>query len=133
MTQITFLKLAFTLNVVLVLGVLACIVIFIVFAIKHKKKMPVLIIGIALSILNTGLNYYTISHATFYKYNDNFIVGNTIDKVEKKYGSFSDKGEKDGRLYALYEMKSPDTTSLYYRIYYDANGTVYEVGSGPAE
>lgn len=133
MTQMTFLKWAFGLNVVLVLGVIACIVIFIVFAIKHKKKTPVLIAGIALIMLNTTLNYYTVSHATFYKYNDSTIVGSTTDKIEKKYGPFEDRGEIEGKLYVRYAIKSEDEQPLYYWMLYDETGNVYEVYSAPSE
>ena len=79
------------------------------------------------------------SHSTYYKYNDEWVIGNKITEVENRYGKF-DLGEfvkgKSGKVgYYIYKDDSlflPDYLQHYYYIEFDENGIVYNVQDGCA-
>ena len=77
---------------------------------------------------------FAVSHGTYYKYNDWYILGNDINKVVEKYGKFVKGSIKNGSSgsirYYIYEDNGPimpDYLSYYYCIDYDENGIVYKV------
>ena len=106
------------------------------FLTKHKK--PVKIIFVLAIILFIVL--FATSHSTSLKYNDWWIVGNSIQNVEQRYGKFDRTyyGVYDGTFnengdivgYYLYEDNSPIMPShnpMYYWIKYNSDGIVEKV------
>ena len=74
-------------------------------------------------------------HPTHYAYNDRFIIGNTQEKIEEKYGGFTEtRTNKDGEItYGVYMIRdnTPEwimgyDDSLWYEIYFE-NGVAVEV------
>lgn len=101
---------------------------------KHiSLKKPVIFHLVSVVLLGCAV-LFAVSHGTYYKYNDWYILGNDINKVVERYGSF-DKGsvkiDKSGSIrYYIYEDNGPimpDYLSYYYCIDYDENGIVYKV------
>ena len=58
---------------------------------KHiSLKKPVIFHLVSVLLLGCAV-LFAVSHGTYYKYNDWYILGNDINKVVERYGSF-DKG-----------------------------------------
>ena len=101
---------------------------------KHiSLKMPVIFHLVSVVLLGCAV-IFAVSHGTYYKYNDWYILGNDINKVVERYGKF-DKGsveiDRSGSIrYYIYEDNGPimpDYLDYYYCIDYDENGIVYKV------
>ena len=80
---------------------------------------------------------YTISHSTYYKYNDWSILQNSIYEVEEKYGDFdlgqireNQKGSVGYYIYTDNIPIMPDHLDHFYYMQYDENGIVYNVYDG---
>ena len=101
---------------------------------KHiSLKMPVIFHLVSVVLLGCAV-IFAVSHGTYYKYNDWYILGNDINKVVERYGEF-DKGsveiDRSGSIrYYIYEDNGPimpNYLDYYYCIDYDENGIVYKV------
>jgi len=101
---------------------------------KHiSLKMPVIFHLVSVVLLGCAV-IFAVSHGTYYKYNDWYILGNDINKVVERYGKF-DKGsveiDRSGSIrYYIYEDNGPimpNYLDYYYCIDYDENGIVYKV------
>ena len=115
-----------------------CFVIFLIMLItakKHKKPIKKILILLAFDIIIFACSLvFTMSHPTYYKYNDWIIINSDINTVTDKYGDF-DKGKiqegKSGKIgYYIYTDNGPvmpDHTDHYYWIYFDEYGIVYKV------
>ena len=101
---------------------------------KHiSLKKPVIFHLVSVVLLGCAV-LFAVSHGTYYKYNDWYILGNDINKVVEKYGKFDKGSIKNGSSgsirYYIYEDNGPimpDYLSYYYCIDYDENGIVYKV------
>lgn len=77
---------------------------------------------------------FVLSHSTYYKYNDWWILASDIHSVQERYGEF-DKGRiEDGKsgcvayfIYHDYGPVMPDNLDHFYYIYYDECGLVNKV------
>ena len=101
---------------------------------KHiSLKKPVIFHLVSVVLLGCAV-IFAVSHGTYYKYNDWYILGNDINKVVERYGKF-DKGsveiDRSGSIrYYIYEDNGPimpNYLDYYYCIDYDENGIVYKV------
>ena len=101
---------------------------------KHiSLKKPVIFHLVSVVLLGCAV-LFAVSHGTYYKYNDWYILGNDINKVVERYGKF-DKGsveiDRSGSIrYYIYEDNGPimpNYLDYYYCIDYDENGIVYKV------
>ena len=101
---------------------------------KHiSLKMPVIFHLVSVVLLGCAV-IFAVSHGTYCKYNDWYILGNDINKVVERYGKF-DKGsveiDRSGSIrYYIYEDNGPimpNYLDYYYCIDYDENGIVYKV------
>lgn len=105
---------------------------------KHHQPAGVKLVILFLDIIFFACSLlFVLSHSTYYKYNDWFILNSDIHTVMSRYGAF-DKGTvqegTSGRVgYYIYTDDGPvmpDHMKHYYWIYYDRNGTVYKVEEG---
>lgn len=105
----------------------------------NKKKLLIASITI---VIFTAVALFFASHSSSIKYNDWWIVGNSIENVRDKYGEFDrgmygnynrngDFGDDGGTVgYYLYDdnsMVMPSHQPQYYWIEYDSNNIVQEV------
>lgn len=90
-------------------------------------------------IVFSGMKIFQYYHPTYYKYNDRFIIGNSIENIEDRYGPlqfegyttdglrvgryFADEGVPDIDIAALWRP----TYDLYYYIYFNADGIAQKV------
>ena len=84
------------------------------------------IIGIIILIL---IIIFAISHKTYFKYNDWWIIGKNINDIQKKYGKF-DKEYGKTACYYLYTNDGPvmsDHLPYYYCMDYDENKIIKKV------
>ena len=99
-----------------------------------KKKTIIFLAGLVLIciVFVCVFKYY---HPTHFAYNDRFIIGNTQEKIEEKYGEFNGtRTNNDGEIaYGVYMIDDnmPEwimsyDDSLWYEIYFD-NGVAVEV------
>jgi hypothetical protein len=99
-----------------------------------KRKMIILLVGCVLLIvaLICVFKYY---HPTHFAYNDRFIIGNTQEKIESKYGTFyrahkNGDGEITCGIYMIHgntpELIMSYDDSLFYEIYFE-NGVAVKV------
>ena len=118
----------------LTVGFLSCIIMIMIRKVRKRKGKAVGIsIGINAVLLATTI-LYSISHSTYYKYNDWTILQNNIYTVEEKYGEFDlgkvNDNQKGCVAYYIYTDNGPimpDHLKHYYYIEYDENGIVYNV------
>lgn len=100
-----------------------------------KKK--IIVSGIcAVVVLVLSIGVYWCCHPTHYKFNDQFIIGNSAEKITDKYGDFSKKwvDDKTGELTRAFYMIRENTpelimsydNSLWYEIYFE-NGVAVKV------
>ncbi|MDE6730075.1 MAG: hypothetical protein K2J71_04790 [Oscillospiraceae bacterium] len=72
---------------------------------------------------------FKLSHSISIRYNDWWIIGNTVEAVESRYGQF-DKNIGNKRGYYISSGNSwvmPDHLSWYYWMKVDENGIITEV------
>lgn len=98
---------------------------------KSYKRRNIFVISI-ISIVCLFAILFSISHLTYYKYNDWWIIGNNISKVREKYGDFDI--ETSGRvgyyIYTNHHGIFPDHLKYYYYMYFDKDGIIYKVSIG---
>lgn len=93
-----------------------------------KIKKCIIIIS-AIVLLIVGAILYLLSHQTYYKYNDWWVIGKTMSEIEERYGEFDiEQGSQIG--YFIYTDNGwimPDHLDHYYYIEFDENGIATEV------
>lgn len=93
-----------------------------------RYKIPGIIILAVLVSMGCTIWFYC-THPTYYKYNDSWILGKTVDQVRVRYGEFD--VVTDGCVaYYIYTDNSgflPDHLKHYYFMEYDNNDIIYEV------
>ena len=96
---------------------------------RRKKVIIISIVGLII-IAGLSLWWFFNTHATYYKYNDKWIIGRNINEVEEKYGKF-DEDHKSFNVKGYYAYKSsfimPSKAPTYYWMEYDKNGIVVKV------
>lgn len=116
-------------------------IVFLVLMIKiiRAKKSHRKIIGKVLLLVCdvaafAGVMVYSLSHATYYKYNDWVMLKSNVSKVVDKYGTPDlgsvKKGEKGKIAYYIYKDDGPvmpDHMEHFYFIHYDEDGNIYRV------
>ena len=104
---------------------------------KEKTKLrelwrEILIITIIIVIIITSVCLFISSRSTYYKYNDWWIIGRSVEEVETRYGEFDIIfGNRVG--YYLYTHNGPimaDYLPRYYYMKFDENNIIYEVFKG---
>ena len=90
---------------------------------------------IGISIILFLIIIFVISHKTYYKYNDWWIIGKNISDVQKKYGTFNKQFNSNTSCYYIYTNDGPimpDHLPYYYCMEYDENQIIKKVyKSGP--
>lgn len=92
-----------------------------------KKKMIIILSSVILivAIFICVFKYY---YPTHFAYNDRFIIGNTQEKIEERYGEFynihkNDNGEITCGIYMIHdntpELIMSYDNSLWYEIYFE--------------
>ena len=91
------------------------------------KKLKYVIIAV-LTLLLSMVAFYII-HPTYYKFNDIWIIGNTIPDIKNRYGEFDLINGAYVAYYIYTDNKGflPDHLKHYYYMYYDENNVVYRV------
>lgn len=96
-----------------------------------KIKKRIIIIPI-IAFLLIGITLFLLSHQTYYKYNDWWVIGKSMAEIEERYGEFDiELGSRKG--YFIYTDNSwvmPDHLDHYYYIKFDENGIATEVSDG---
>ena len=121
----------------LISGLIFSVILLIVRKIRKYKRKSV-IISISVNFVLIAITVlYTISHSTYYKYNDWSILQNSIYEVEEKYGDFdlgqireNQKGSVGYYIYTDNIPIMPDHLDHFYYMQYDENGIVYNVYDG---
>ena len=99
-----------------------------------QKKLLIAVIGISV-ILFSSIGVFVYYHPTYYKFNDRFIIGSTVEEITAKYGNFTSIGRNpDGEIYrGAYKVRdnTPEwflsyDNSLWYEIYFE-NGIAVSV------
>lgn len=56
--------------------------------VKNNKKLFVFLLSvlILIVIVFTGIKIFQYYHPTYYKFNDRFVIGNSIENIEERYG-----------------------------------------------
>lgn len=74
-----------------------------------------------------------ISHSTYYKYNDWWIVGRSKEEIRERYGEFDISCGRARGYYIYYDDKMimPDQLEHYYWIEFDENGAAKKVYDAP--
>lgn len=96
---------------------------------KIRKKAFKIVIIIILLIVVVLVSLYFISHSTYYKYNDWWIIGNSYKDVEEKYGEF-DREYTYKKAYYIETDSSiimPSHHPQYYWMVHDENGIITDV------
>lgn len=98
---------------------------------KRRNATAKLIIA-AILVLHLLASFFVLSHLTYYKYNDWWIIGNSASNVKEKYGEFDI--ETSGRVgYYIYTDNYgifSNHLKHYYYMYCDGGGKVYKVETG---
>jgi len=121
----------------LISGLIFSVILLIVRKIRKYKRKSV-IISISVNFVLIAITVlYTISHSTYYKYNDWSILQNSIYEVEEKYGDFdlgqireNQKGSVGYYIYTDNRPIMPDHLDHFYYMQYDENGIVYNMYDG---
>ena len=99
-----------------------------------KRKIFVILVS-CIIIAVAFVCIFKYYHPTHFAYNDRFIIGNTQEKIEEKYGGFTEtRTNKDGEItYGVYMIRdnTPEwimgyDDSLWYEIYFE-NGVAVAV------
>ena len=102
---------------------------------KEMNKKILIISVCAIIALVLAIVVFWYYHPTCYKYNDQFIIGNTAEKISEKYGEFTvifrdNKGEMSCGIYKVRdntpELIMSYDNSLWYEIYFE-NGIAVSV------
>lgn len=122
------------------LGIIVSVIFFFVKKRKEKSVAAPCVSAVLCGIVLVLSILFYMSHSTYYKYNDWFIMNNDIRNVQKRYGDFDwdheiIDGERGMVGYYVYTNDGPlsidpDHLDRYYYIRYDENGKVYEVYVG---
>lgn len=125
-------------EILVILILVIFFIIFLVMLIKAKRnnkntKSKIIFLSVDIILLACSL-LFVLSHPTYYKFNDWFILKSDIKSVVLEYGQY-DLGSigdgKSGKIgYYIYTDNSPimpDHLKHYYWIYYDENGMVEKV------
>ncbi|WP_407453781.1 hypothetical protein [Methanobrevibacter sp.] len=97
-----------------------------------KKKIIIILASIVL-IFVAFICVFKYYHPTHFAYNDRFIIGNTQEKIEEKYGEFNGtRINSDGEItYGVYMIRdnTPEwimsyDDSLWYEIYFEGGVAV---------
>lgn len=98
---------------------------------KNRNRLLILVIVVISALL---IVLYIMSHSTYYKFNDWYVLQNNISNVKDRYGQFDIgdyKNGKPGRVgYYIYTdngLIMPDHLKHYYYIEYDEQGAVERV------
>lgn len=134
-----YLLMIYGLIILLLLTTIIIFLIKLIIAILKKQSLKTSVISLTISIiLLTLIIVFYLSHSTYYKYNDWYILGNNISKVQEKYGTFDfgkyQKGKKGRVGYYIYTDNGPimpDHLDHYYYIDYDEDGVIYNVQDAP--
>lgn len=103
---------------------------------SHKNRTKKFLILSISAIMLTAVVLFISSHSTHIKYNDWWIVGNSIDNIKKRYGEFDfsnfRQGYRNGASCGYYVGNDRyalicDNAEYYYIMYYDSNGVVTDV------
>lgn len=97
-----------------------------------SKKILLLSSAIACIIISSVL--FISSHSTYIKYNDWWVLGNTVERIERRYGEFDlfeyRHGVSGKVAYYIYTDNSgflPDHLKHYYYIEYNEQGIATRV------
>jgi len=96
--------------------------------IEKKKIFKIKLIVIFIVILYMAIMFFR-THSTFYKYNDQWIIGRTQEEIEAMYGEFTYK-EDDKAAYYMYmfkDMFSDIESPCYYVVFFDEIGRAYDI------
>lgn len=137
MNQWYFVIGALLLLFLLTAGTVICMILYIIQKKRqHKSKGVVVSLGINIALITTII-MYSVCHSTYYKYNDLYIVGSHISKVEQRYGQFDLIRERDNKkgvaAYYIYTDNGPimpDHLEHYYYMEYNEQGVIYKVYEG---
>lgn len=99
----------------------------------NKKYRKILLILISLLIVVGA--WYWVEHPTDYRYNDHFVMGNTMDAITAKYGAFDKVFTSDTNVithagYVIQEQKVGPlgtTYEKYYWITFDSDGIAIHI------
>ena len=92
------------------------------------KKKIIIISAIVILIIATFVGVFKYYHPTHFAYNDRFIIGNTQEKIEERYGKFNGtRTNNDGVItWGVYMIRdnTPELImgyddSLWYEIYFE--------------
>ena len=110
---------------------------------KHKVIFIILLFLILIGLtLFLSIKIFQYNHPTHYKFNDRFIIGNTIENIEAEYGPLDFKGYTlDGLKVGRYlaekgtasfwaQVMGDSDVDVYYYIYFDVEGIAKEVYLG---
>jgi hypothetical protein len=87
---------------------------------KNVKKKILISIFSFIVIIGIIIGLYYKQHPTYYKYNDNWIIGRTVSEIEERYGSFDDSIDSGLTIYKAYCIKEGnDINRRYYWIVVD--------------
>ena len=99
-----------------------------------KRKLLITIVGILLLIVVAVCVFHYCSSASYaYPYNDQFVIGNSRDKIIERYGKFDDiHYNAEGDMVCGIYMVQEDTPelimsyddSLWYEIYFEGETAV---------
>ncbi len=128
---------ALCVSALLVIELIICIGFLIRSFIKKASKKPIIISIIINAIFLFGIVFYSLSHSTYYKYNDWAILQNNVYTIEQKYGAFdlgeikdNEKGKVAYFIYIDNGPIMPDHLNHYYYMEYDERGVIYHVYDG---
>lgn len=94
-----------------------------------KKRLIFIIVAVVLLLCYVLLS---LSHPTYYKYNDWWIIGRSVEEVEKRYGFFDiEDGCRKGYFIGYDDgWVMPSFLPEYYWIEFDNEGLAVEVWIG---
>lgn len=111
--------------------------------VKNNKKLFVFLLSVLILIVMvfTGIKIFQYYHPTYYKFNDRFVIGNSIENIEERYGpldfvGYTSDGLKTMRYFAeegspaffhISVFWHPAYTTWYYYIYFDENDIAQKV------
>lgn len=113
---------------------LAGLILLTMLLVKRKRIRGALVV-LGLSVLTAGgLTLFRFTHPTYYKYRDGWVMGNTVENVEKRYGAFDTGQYQSGKAgvvgYFIFRDDGPimpDHLEHYYYMEYDESGVVVRV------
>ena len=92
------------------------------------KKKTIIILASCILIIVVSICIFNYYHPTHFAFNDRFIIGNSQEKIEEKYGEFNDvyKNDNGEITWGIYMIRdnTPDLimgydNSLWYEIYFE--------------